>query len=60
MRRRLTAAEVWRWPLALGAVSALGLGTALVSDSVGDLIAWLALSVPVAVSVWYGARRTSG
>ena len=60
MRRRLSTAEVWGWPLVLGAASALGLGTALVSDSVGDLIAWIALSVPVTVSVWYGARRASG
>lgn len=42
-------ARVWLMPAAVGAVSAIGLITALISEGAGDLVGWLALGVPVAV-----------
>lgn len=44
---------VWTIPVVLALMSALDLFTALISDSAGDVIAWLTLAVPVAVSLWY-------
>jgi hypothetical protein len=49
--------HIWRWPLVIGLASALGLAAALVSDGVGDLLSWLLLAMPVAVSAWFGLRR---
>lgn len=58
----LTTRPLWRWPLALAALSVSGLLSALVSDGLGDAWSWLALGVPVAVMAWFGwgPRRTGG
>lgn len=52
--------QVWRMPLVLGLLSAIGLASALFSDGIGDWVSWLALGAPVAASVWYGLRRGPG
>jgi hypothetical protein len=48
--------RLWAWPIVLGALTATGLTTALISDGWGDTWAWLALGVPIAVmarfSLW--------
>ncbi len=49
--------RVWTWPLALGALTASGLLSALVSDHWGDAWSWLALGVPVAVMSHFSLRR---
>ena len=41
--------HTWAWPVALGALTASGLFSALVSDNWGDVWSWVALGVPVAV-----------
>lgn len=41
--------RVWTAPIVLGAVTALGLTTALLSDDIGDVFAWIALAVPIVV-----------
>ena len=43
------AVSIWRAPLALAAVSAVGLTSALLSDGAGDVLAWLTLGLPVLV-----------
>ncbi len=48
---------LWRWPVALGLVSASGLVSALVSDTWGDAWSWLALGLPVLVIAWCSLRR---
>lgn len=49
---------VWRWPLVLGVLSAIGLVTALFSDgSWGDTLANVCLAIPVAVGLWFGWLR---
>jgi hypothetical protein len=49
--------RIWPAPIALGIVSVVGLVAALLSDDVGDVVAWLALALPVAVVLWYVPPR---
>lgn len=59
--KRLPAREVWTWPVALAAVSVVGMVAALFPIEVGDPISWIALAVPVTVCVfalWPGSRET--
>jgi len=49
--------HVWRWPIVIGLLSVFGLIAALVADGLGDVVSWIALGVPVAVSAWFGLRR---
>ena len=53
------AFRIWAWPTALGALTASGLVTALVSDSWGDIWSWVSLCVPVAVIALFVRRRQS-
>ncbi|NHW00579.1 hypothetical protein [Stutzerimonas degradans] len=48
--------RIWRWPLALGLLSLLGLLAGLVSDGIGDWLSWATLSLPVAI----GAKALAG
>lgn len=48
--------RVWAWPLALALLSASGLISALVSDHWGDIWAWFALGLPLAVMARHGLR----
>ena len=50
--------RMWRWPIALGLLTAAGLISALFSDGgVVDVVAWVALGVPVMLAGWFGFRR---
>lgn len=51
--------RLWRWPLVLAALTCSGLVSALLSDGWGDLWAWFALGIPVAVGAWCAAARTA-
>jgi len=44
MTRQRSNRDVWRTPVLLGLVSAVGLITALLSDSWGDWISWICLA----------------
>ena len=52
MRRHL-----WRLPILLGGITAVGLLSGLLGDGAWDAVAWLGLGVPVAAGLWYGLRR---
>lgn len=57
-----TTAQIFAAPLAIGAVTALGLTTALLGDGLWDWMSWIALALPVVVAVVYwrlGAMRTN-
>jgi hypothetical protein len=56
MTRGTAKPRVWRAPIALNLVCAVGLAAALVSDGAGDVAAWFALALPVLVSVRYAIR----
>jgi 4-hydroxybenzoate polyprenyltransferase len=49
--------RIWTAPIVLGVLTAVGLVAALLSDSVGDVLAWVTLAAPVAVVLWYAPRR---
>lgn len=44
--------RIFAIPLALGLVSAVGLVAALVGDDLWDMIGWLGLGIPLAVTIW--------
>ncbi|MDH6593010.1 hypothetical protein M2165_002899 [Variovorax sp. TBS-050B] len=47
--------RMWGWPIALGVLTAVGLVSALFSEGgAGDVLAWFALGIPVAVCAWFG------
>jgi len=50
--------KVWRVPVALGALTIVGLAGALFGDGAWDLLAAGALAVPVVVGGWYALRRS--
>lgn len=49
--------KVWGTPAIIGILSAIGLFSALTGDGFYDLISWLALGVPVVVTVWFLAKK---
>ena len=48
---------VYGGPLLLGALSAAGLLTALLSEGAGRYFSWIAVGAPVALTAWFFARR---
>ena len=49
---------MWRWPIVLGVLTAIGLVSALFSDGgPGDALAWVTLGIPVAAGLWFGWGR---
>lgn len=51
------AFRIWTGPVVLGALTASGLVTALVSDAWGDVWSWISLCVPPAVIALFVRRR---
>lgn len=51
--------RIFRWPLLMAVVSAVGLVAALLGDGVYDLISWTTLGAMVVVmaAAWWGWRR---
>jgi hypothetical protein len=60
MRRRpLPLSAIFAAPLAILAVSLLGLVSALMGDGAWDWMSWAGLGIPVAVIVWARLRRAA-
>lgn len=51
-RERQTTDETFRWPLLLGALTFVGLASALFGDNGWDALSWAALAIPLAVLGW--------
>ena len=51
---------VYGGPLLIGVLSVAGLLSALLSEGPGRYFSWLALGAPVALTVWFFARRKRG
>jgi hypothetical protein len=49
--------EIFRMPLLIGVVSTIGLASALLGDGMWDVLSWVTLGVPVALGVFFWARR---
>jgi len=57
---QLSLWQVFRAPLLIGLVAASGLTFGLFGDGLWDGLCWLGLSVPVVLSLIYGARWNFG
>lgn len=59
MRRGLWM--IFRWPLLIGLLAALGLLSALLGDGLYDVVSWLALGLPLlvvaAIRAWQRGNR---
>ena len=44
---------LWRWPLLIGVISAIGLASALLGDGWLDAMSWIGLGVPVIVAGFF-------
>jgi hypothetical protein len=49
--------RIWLWPAALAVLSGTGLVVGLIFDGAGDVFAWLALGLPIALSLWHGCIK---
>lgn len=60
MRRGLWM--IFRWPLLIGLLMALGLLSALLGDGLYDLVSWLALVLPLIIvgGVWAWRQKRHG
>jgi hypothetical protein len=56
-RLRQTIGGIFRWPLLLGALTAIGLTSALFGDGGWDVLSWAVLAVPLAVLGWKALER---
>ena len=56
-RLRQTIGGIFRWPLLLGVLMAIGLASALVGDGGWDALSWAVMAVPLAVLAWKVARQ---
>lgn len=54
--RRQTLAQIFRWPLAIGVLSTVGLISALVGDGLWNAVSWLALLLPILLYGWFLLR----
>lgn len=47
-----TTEQIWKAPIVLGIVSAIGLVSALLGDGIWDALSWVALTAPIAAALW--------
>ena len=57
--RRQTLGQIFAAPLVIGALSVIGLISALVGDGIWDGLSWLTLGVPVALCAYFTLRPRS-
>ena len=51
-RPRQTVGHIFRWPLLLGVLTAIGLISALFGDGGWDALSWTVMAIPLAVLAW--------
>lgn len=56
MSARLTAGQIWGMPVLLGAISLVGLLSALLGDGGWDVVSGLGLGLPNGMILWYVVR----
>ncbi|GLH79072.1 hypothetical protein SSBR45G_39810 [Bradyrhizobium sp. SSBR45G] len=57
---QLSTWQVFRAPLLIGLVAAAGLAFGLLGDGLWDGLCWLGLSIPILLSLIYGAGWRAG
>jgi len=58
-RLRQTIGDIFRWPLRLGGLTAIGLASALFGDGGWDALSWTMMAVPLAVLAWKASGRAA-
>jgi len=58
-RLRQTIGDIFRWPLLLGGLTAIGLASALFGDGGWDALSWTMMAVPLAVLAWKASGRAA-
>ncbi len=58
MTTPLSSSRIWGMPIAIGIVSTIGLLSAILGDGIWDGLSWIALTIPIAVSLWYIVRSS--
>lgn len=56
MSARLMAGQIWGMPVLLGAISLVGLLSALLGDGGWDVVSGLVLGLPNGMILWYVVR----
>jgi hypothetical protein len=51
--RRQTNGQIFAIPMVLGALSVIGLVSALVGDGVWDGVSWMTLAIPILLCVYF-------
>jgi hypothetical protein len=59
MSLRQSKIQIWGIPIILGALSVIGLLSALLADGLGDVVSWLTLGATVMVATRFVWRRHS-
>ena len=54
-----TGFQIYRTPAAIALLTIAGLLSALISDSWGDVFAWLTLGAVVVTGAWFSLKRPS-
>lgn len=49
--------KTFKWPVALGLLTAGGLLSALVGDGIWDALSWALLAVPVVTGLWFACGQ---
>lgn len=60
MNTRSTTQRIYGAPLALAALTVIGLAAALLGDGFWDGVSWITLAAPIAVTAWYIRVRKRG
>jgi len=59
VRNRRTLGQIFAAPIAVGALSIVGLLAALIGDGWWDAVSWLSLALPVLLYLFFVVRRKS-
>lgn len=57
IRRRQTNGRIFAMPLLIGALSMIGLVSALVGDGLWDALSWIALAIPIGLCGYFLLKR---
>jgi branched-subunit amino acid transport protein AzlD len=60
VKNHRTPGQIFAAPVAIGALSTVGLLAALIGDGWWDAVSWLSLALPVLLYVFFVARRRIG
>jgi hypothetical protein len=51
--------HIWKYPMALAALTLFGLLAALMGTGIWHLLSWIALAAPAIAGIWHSLLKTS-